>query len=166
MEFDILDLTKPMLDEMNVVQMKMLRTAQQKKNELVHKAEKEMENFELTLAGNGTLNSSLIQQKKEDLDAELEYQCAIIVDQLLYNMSLNEPTNDEDMPPKEENPDTGYIVDYSLSYQERYTIVRDYYMSIEDKQERMAMFKADEVAKKYLDSYYSTLFDVLTVYSR
>ena len=60
----------------------------------------------------------------------------------------------------------GYVVDYSLSYSERYVIVRDYYLAIADPAERMALYTADEVAKRYLDSYYGSLYNVLYTYSQ
>ena len=55
----------------------------------------------------------------------------------------------------------GYLVDYTLSYNERFKIVRDYYLAIPDKEERMRLFSADEVAKRYLGTYYEILYTVL-----
>ena len=80
-------------------------------------------------------------------------------------MSLTDPTaGDEGTGTPDET--TGYIVDYSLTYSERYVIVRDYYLSIEDPDERMTLYAADGVAKNYLSSYYKTLYNVLSTYSR
>ena len=67
-----------------------------------------------------------------------------------------------------ENPDVanvGYLVDYSLPYTDRYSIVREYYLSIKDPDERLNLYAADQVAKDYLSSYYRTLFNVLYSYS-
>lgn len=75
-------------------------------------------------------------------------------------MSLSEPTTDGETGDGG-NDDTGYLVDYELSYLERYTQVRDYYLSIPDPDERIALLAADEVAQDYLDSYYNTLFNYL-----
>ena len=81
-------------------------------------------------------------------------------------MALNEPTNGDDVGGEGGDESAGYIVDYTLPYNQRYAIVRDYYLSIEDPQERMALYTADEVAKKYLSTYYKTLYDVLYTYSQ
>ncbi len=57
-------------------------------------------------------------------------------------------------------------MDYTLSYNERYRIVRDYYLSITDPAERMALYSADDTARKYLGSYYASLYNVLYSYSK
>lgn len=166
MEFDIIPITSAELKELSVVQMKMLRTAQQKKDELVAKAGKELEMYRAVAFGNGMKNSSLIGQKSAALEMEVARQRAIIADNLLYNMALNEPTDGGDVGGSDGDVGAGYIVDYTLNYTERYVIVRDFYLSIEDPNERMALYAADEVAKKYLDSYYYSLFDYLDAYSK
>lgn len=161
MEFDIIPINQSEVDQMSVVQMKMLRTAQQKKNDLLHKAEKELEDFKEIVLSNGMKNSTLVTSKEEDLKKETDYQVAILADNLLYNLKLNEPTTGGDIGGEGGDTSAGYIVDYSLSYYERYVIVRDYYLSISDPEERLAQFAADEVAQKYLSTYYVTLFDFL-----
>lgn len=168
MQYDIIPITKTELDKLTVVQTRMLRTAQQKKDELYRKAHKELDNFREMLMGSGMANSSLYGAKKDELEAECKYQTDILADNLIYNMSLNEPTTGDDPGDggDETGEQTGYIVDYSLSYSERYVIVRNYYLSIENHAERMALYMADDTAKKYLASYYSTLYDVLYNYSR
>lgn len=166
MVFDIIPVSSEELEKYTVVQMKMLRTAQQKKDELEHKMQLELKIFRENLLNKGMRNSSLYEQKRQEADEEFKYQVAILVDNLLYNMSLNEPTSGDDMPPTDSDPSTGYIVDYSLSYAERYVLVRDYYLTIEDYNERITMYKNDKVAMKYLDTYYDSLFDFLYTYKR
>lgn len=166
MEFDIIPVTSVQLEKYSVVQMKMLRTAQQKKDELVRKSQKELKMFRAVVLGNCMKNSCLIEQKKAELDAEVAWQTAVIADNLLYNMSLNGPTAGDGSGGENGDESAGYIVDYSLSYIERYVIVRDFYVAIQDAEERMNLYKADEVAKRYLDTYYSTLFDYLDALSK
>ena len=166
MKFDIISLTETELKALTVVQMKMLRTAQQKKDELEHKADKELEMFRTILLTAGMKNSTLYEQKKAELQEEVDYQTAILADNLIYNMSLNEPTNGDELGGSGGDESAGYIVDYSLSYNERYVIVRDYYLAIADPNERMALYAADDTAKKYLSSYYTTLYNVLYTYSK
>ena len=166
MEFDIIHLTETELKELTVVQMKLLRTAQQKKNELTHKAEAELKAFRAGALTSGMKNSSLIEAKGRELQAEVDYQVGILRDNLKYNMTLNEPTTDGDIGGGGGDEGAGYVVDYSLSYSERYVIVRDYYLAIADPAERMALYTADDVAKRYLDSYYGSLYNVLYTYSQ
>ena len=165
MEFDIIQLTETEIEALSVVQMKMLRTAQQKKNELYHKAERELKNYTEMTLGAGMKNSTLAESKRAALWQEADYQTAILADNLIYNMSLNEPSGDGDIGGDGGDEGAGYIVDYSLSYNDRYVIVRDYYMAISDPNERMALYSQDDVAKKYLSSYYGTLYNVLYAYS-
>ena len=142
--------------------MQLLRTAQKKKNQLVHGMENDLEMFRQLLMTNGTNWSTLYRQKQAALQSELDYQVAILKEQLLYSMELNEPYPDADSDQEK----VGYIVDYSLSYTDRYNIVRAYYLSIENPVERMNLYANDEVAKRYLGSYYSTLYNVLYMYSQ
>lgn len=166
MKFDILDIPQEELNGLSVVQMKMLRTAQQKKDELVRKAQKQLEIFTGAAYSNGMENSTLLKSKRQDAQEELDFQIAVLTDNLVYNMSLNEPTSGGDMGGEGGDEGAGYIVDYSLSYSERYVLVRDYYLSIENADERMALYSADDTAKKYLSGYYSTLYNVLATYSK
>ena len=162
MKFNIITITDEQLKNYTAVQMQLLRSAQKSKDELTHKYEQELALFKKLVYTNDMKESSLLEQKKAELNEELEYQVGIIKEQLEYALLLNEPYPDDSYG----GEDVGYIVDYSLSYTERYKIVRDYYLSIEDPAERMALYTADDVAKKYLSSYYSTLYNVLYSYSR
>ena len=166
MLFDIIEITDEELKALSVVQMKMLRTAQQKKDELERKADKELKMYMLAALNSGMKNSTLIAHKERELKDELQFQTAVLVDNLIYNMSLNEPTGGGDTGGEGGDESAGYIVDYNLSYNERYVIVRDFYLAIPDTDERLALYGADEIAKKYLSSYYSTLYSVLATYSK
>lgn len=161
MEFDIIELTDEQILNLSTVQMQLLRTAQKNKNQLKYNLESDMAMFEKLLMTNDVNNSSLAAQKRAELEEHYEHELAIIVEQLRYSLARNEPLPDDDNDGK---PDAGYIVDYSLSYVDRYRLVRNYYMSIPDPDERLALYAADETAKDYLSSYYTSLFDVLASY--
>lgn len=162
MTFDIIELDESELKAFSVIQMQLLRTAQKKKNELRHKMESDIELFKKLILGNGMINSTLYEQKREELEAEFEYQVEILREQLLYSLEINEPYPDGD----DDQELVGYIVDYTLSYTDRYAIVREYYLSIDDPALRMRLYTDDDVAKRYLGSYYSVLYNVLYNYSR
>ncbi len=162
MQFDIIEVTDEYLDSLTTLQMQLLRTAQKNKDNLKHKMEQDLALFKKLLYTNGMVNSSLLAQKSAELEEEFDYQVGILAEQLLYALEMNEPYPDSG----DYDDSTGYIVDYSLSYTDRYIIVRDYYLAIEDPAERMSLYSNDEVAKKYLGNYYTTLYNVLYTYSQ
>ena len=165
MTFDIIEITEEEVSGLEVVRLKLLRTAQQKKNELSHKLERELAEQKRLLYSNGMENSTLYEQISAEMTAEYEYQVEILKEQLLFNMSLGEPTNGGETGGSGGDTNTGYVVDYELSYMERYIEVRDYYLSIEDPSERVALLREDEVARKYLGTYYNTLFNYLVQFT-
>ena len=120
--------------------------------------------FEKLLLTNNFNNSSLAGQQRAALIKNYEHELEIIVEQLRYSLARNEPLPDDGNG--DGKPDAGYILDYSLSYVDRYRLVRNYYMSIADPDERLALYSADETAKDYLSSYYVSLFDVLASYCK
>lgn len=162
MTFDIIELNEGELDAFSTIQVQLLRTAQKKKNELKHKLESELQLFMGLILGNGMVNSTLYENKRKELEAEFEYQVEILKEQLLYSLEINEPYPDGD----EDHEMVGYIVDYTLPYTDRYAIVREYYLAIDDAALRMQLYTDDDVAKRYLGSYYSVLYSVLYNYSR
>lgn len=163
MTFNIIELQEGELENFTTIQMQLLRTAQKKKNELEHKLQSEIELFKKLILGNGMKNSSLYGHKMQELQAEFEYQVEILREQLEYSLTVNEPYLN---PADVDTEMVGYIVDYTLSYTDRYAIVREYYLSIDDPALRMRLYTDDDVAKKYLGSYYSVLYNVLYNYSR
>lgn len=158
MTYDIIDITEAEADALETVQLKMLRTAQQKKNELYHKLQAELAEYMRICRNTLTADSSAYDTVSKELTDEYNYQVEILREQLVFNMSMREPTTDGETGGTGSD-DTGYLVDYELSYIERYVAVRDYYLTIEDPNERLALLAKDEVARKYLGSYYTTLYD-------
>ncbi len=162
MTFDIAEFTDDELAKFSEVQMQLLRSAQKRKNELEHKMQNELEMFKRMLYTNGMKNSSLYEQKRDSLKAEFDYQAEILREQLMYSLDLNTPFPDE----SDDREEVGYTVDYSLSYADRYAVVRAYYFAIDDPVERLNLYSADEVAKRYLGEYYTILYNVLYSYAR
>lgn len=162
MRFDIVDYSPEELEKLTAVQMQLLRAAQKKKDELLHKMNKDLAAYKKLMFTNGMGSSTLFEQMQDYLTGEMKYQVEIIKEQLEYSMALNAPCPEPGEGGEEE---AGYIVDYSLPYTDRYAIVRAYYLAIEDPVERMNLYNADEIAKKYLGEFYWTLYNVLTQYS-
>ena len=161
MEFDIIELTPEELSNFTSVQMQLLRSAQKNKNTLRENMDRDLRLFKSLLLTDDVFNSSLYAQKRAELEREFDFKTESIAEQLRYNLSLSEPYD-----PDDNDDEAGYIVDYTLSYNERYRIVRDYYLSITDPAERMALYSADDTARKYLGSYYASLYKVLYSYSK
>lgn len=162
MVFDIIEITEEELKTMSAVQMQLLRSAQKEKNDLLLKKDRDLALFKKLVYTDDMKESSLLEQKAAELEAEYERKVAAIIEQFQYAMEMTEPF----IP---ENPDAdkvGYIVDYTLPYTDRYVIVREYYLSIPDVHERMALYNADEIAKDYLSSYYRSLYNVLYTYTK
>ena len=164
MTFDIIDMEEEDLLALSTVQMRLLRTAQQEKDDLTYELERDKQTFYNIVVADGMLNSGIYDAKCDELDEEYEQKVAVLKDNLIYNMSLNVPTGDDGDTGGGDDADVGYIVDYSLSYLDRYQIVRNYYMSISDPAERIALYTADTTAKDYLGQYYNTLYNVFSQY--
>lgn len=164
MTFDIIDISEEEAEKLETVQLKLLRTAQQKKNELEHKMQAELAEYNRLTYANGVENSTIYTRIANELNAEYEYQVGILREQLIFNMSLKEPTNSGETGDSGSD-NSAYLVDYELSYLERYIAVRDYYMTIEDPNERLALLQADKVAQDYLGTYYNLLFDYLNTFT-
>ena len=162
MKYDVVEITDEELEKFTAVQLQILRTAQKGKDELVHKMEKELALFKRLFYTDDMKESSLLEQKKAELQAEYEYQLAIIVEQYHFGMELSEPY----IPTNPDASKAGYLVDYSLPYSDRYNIVREYYFSIPDPTERLNLYSNDQVAKDYLSTYYKALFNVLYSYAK
>ncbi len=170
MIFDIIPITQEEVAKLATIQLKLLRTAQQKKNELYHTLQKQLQETEILCFANGVNDSTLFEDLKSELTDEYEYRLDILREQLTFNMSLKEPTDPGDTGGGSESggtgsgsggDGTGYVVDYNLSYLERYVAVRDYYLTIENPTERLNLYAADGVALDYLGSYYNYLYNYL-----
>ena len=159
MNFDIIEVTETYYESLSAAQRKILRTAQKKKNELERQADKRISVFRRKLYNNSVQNSALLEQKSLEIYSELEYETEVLKEQLLYDLSQY-----GSMVEKLDYNDAPYEVDFTLSYSERYQIVRDYYMAIPDPNERVNLYLQDEVAKVYLGRYYQSLYNVLLTY--
>lgn len=164
MIFNIIEISETEFLQLNVVQQKLIRTAQQKKNELAHKMENELSAYKQLLYSNGMINSTLYAAMEKELSAEFDYQVEILREQLIYNLTIKEPTNDGETGGSGSD-NSSYPVDYELSYLERYVLVRDFYLTIEDPVERLNLLAADTVAMEYLGSYYNSLFNYLASFT-
>ena len=73
MTFDIIEITDEEAENLDTVRQKLLRTAQQKKNELYHKLDRELDEARRMTYSNGMENSTLYMQQQLDLKTEYNY---------------------------------------------------------------------------------------------
>lgn len=163
MQFDIIEISQEELAKLKPAQMTLLRKAQQKKDALVKNYDEEYRKYEEKLYSVGIRNSSLSMGFLSELYDDVYTKIDTLADNLVYEMSLID-LKDSGEDNKGDTSTTGYLVDYSLSYNERYVIVRNYYLAIKDRDVRMAKYGKDETAKKYLGTYYNTLYNILATY--
>ena len=162
MKIDIIPLTDEEYAMLPTAKKRAVRNAQQKKNELYERINKELEIFREKVYAAGMKHSSLYETKKAALFSESEDRCNEIAEALLFELNSDKFLSGGTGV----DGDVGYLVDYSLSYNQRYIVVRDYYLAIKDREERMRRYGADEVAKDYLGGYYETLYNVLATIDR
>ena len=112
MQFDIIDITEAETEALTTVQLKLLRTAQQTKNELYRKLQRDKQTYYSLCNTNNVYLSSLYSDKVAQLEADYDYEVGVLREQLIFNMSLNEPTHDGETGGDDiGGEDAGYVVD-------------------------------------------------------
>ena len=137
-------------------QLQTVKTAQQRKNRLQRKLQEELRKEKHRLVRNGIFNSDIFDLISNRLTEEYEREIELIKECLLFYLRYSmKPTSSDSAV-----VDAPYTVDYSLTDEERLTVVKDYYEQTYDTwSERFEAFKADTVAKKYLGELYAPLYD-------
>ncbi len=154
MTIDIIEYTQEQLEALSEAQLARVKKAQLRKNRLQRALEKNLQKEKDDLVENGTFTSALYALTEEKLRNACEEEIEAVKAELIAYLAASKDTEGggtEDVP---------YLVDYTLSYDERVDIVKEYYISAySDGQERMNAFKEDEVAILYLGEYYAPLYD-------
>ena len=96
---------------------------------------------------------------KEEYDAQVEKIQTELSESLdaLYAENSGAPGPGGDVDPDE----APYEVDYTLPMNERYIIVKEYYLSLADRRLALTLLTTDTVAKDYLGTYYDYLLELL-----
>lgn len=162
MTIDIVDLTDPEYSDLNAVQVAMVREAQQKKNEILERAEQQKEEYLSMLIAGDMARNTFYELTKARIDAEAQEEIAAVKDDLDYQLAYEAlgSEGDENGPYRyPENPN------YNLVPSQRFLVVRNYYMqSTDDPDARLAAYAADTLARAYLGEFYTTLYDLLAAY--
>lgn len=154
MDIDIISYSSAQYAQLSEEQLQEVKAAQVKKNRLTVKMTEEIRKEKARLVGNGTylspISELVLQKIKEKYEAEIEWVREGLLFYLQYASRVSESQESS-------NP---YTVDYSLSLEERFEVVKQYYLSAySDPTARFEAFKADEVAPQYLGELYMATYD-------
>lgn len=152
MKIDIISYTDEQFAALSVEQLEQVREAQMKKNKLQAKLDKEKQEEKFRLVEKGIFLSSLWNIYRQKLEEEYEAEVENIRESLLFYLRFSAKEEEESSSP--------YTVNYALTVEERFAIVRQYYeTTYSNPQELYEAFIADPIAKTYLGEMYSPLHD-------
>lgn len=152
MKIDIISYTDEQFAVLTEEQLKQVREAQMKKNKLTAKLEKDKEKEKFRLVKQGIFLSSIWDLYCQKLKAAYDAEVDEVREALLFYLRFSTKEEQESQSP--------YTVDYALTIEERYAIVKQYYeTAYTDATERYGAFLSDPIAKTYLGELYATLHD-------
>ena len=158
MTIDIITYTDMQFAELSEEQLLEVREAQLKKNKLLENLAKNLQKEKERLVKNGIFTSNVWNLLQEKLTEECEAEVTTLREALLFYLRFSSHATTE------EEKNSPYVVDYSLSYEDRLTIVKNYYeATYTDPIVRYNEFLADPVARQYLGELYAPLHDVFYV---
>lgn len=156
MTIDVISFTDTQFATLTAEQLLQVKEAQVKKNELLAECAKKLQNEKHRLVKNGVYYSPRYTLLKNKLEAEYQEKIDLLREGLLFYLQYS-MRPDATVTPDVNAP---YQVDYSLSYEERYVIVKNYYeATYETQAEQFEAFKLDKVAPQYLGELYAPLYD-------
>lgn len=159
MVIDIISYEDEQFAQLTEEQLLEVRSVQQKVNELRLKKVEIAEEAKFRLLKRGVVRSSMMEYGVAEELAAIDGEIDNLREGLLFYLRFSTPS----VPSTDE---TGYLVDTSLSYEERYHIVFEYYQTTyTDAAERFKAFKADTVARSYLGELYKVMYDEFYVSS-
>lgn len=153
MVIDIISYTDEQYAALSKEQLLEIREAQSKKNKLDAALVEDLEKEKHRLIDNGIFFSEIWGKVQEKLRAEHARAVEDVRESLLFYLrfSASEDGGTVQSP---------YLVNYALSMEERFTIVKTYYEeNFQTATARYDAFCDDEVAKVYLGELYAPLHD-------
>ena len=162
MNIDIIDLTDPQYRNLSAVQLAMVRIAQAKKDKILAKKAQDIIVIEQQFSINHTARTTALSFYKKEITDIADAEVAIVREDLLYQLAyeaLGTEGNEKGPYRYPENPN------YTLSYSQRFLVVRQYYMEItNDAAARLEAYRMDTLARSYLGEFYLTLYDLFASY--
>ena len=154
MIIDVIAFTDAQFASLTDEQLLEVQAAQQRKNRLKRQLDENLRTEKNRLVKNGLFHSEIYDLIEEKLCGEYETEISLIKEGLLFYLRYAM------RPGTGITPDTAapYLVDYSLSYEERAVIVKEYYdTAFNSYVEAYEAFLKDEVAPQYMGEYYGSL---------
>jgi len=154
MVIDVISFTDEQFASLSEEQILEVKSVQLKVNKLRVQAEELTRKMKFKLLKNGVGRSSALAEYELRETKRIEQEIDALREGLLFYLRFAaKPETGGTQPP--------YTVDYSLTYEERYEIVKAYYdATYTNAGERYQALRADEVAKVYLGELYLTLHDL------
>ena len=153
MEIDIITFTDDQFSRLTDEQLVEVKEVQQKKNRLLRNLAQKKAKEKYRMIKNGTFLGSSYEKVCEQLQAVCDEEIAGLRDGLLFYLRF--------AVRGEGNAEAPYLVDYSLDYLDRLSIVREYYeTTYPDPKDRVEALRTDNVALSYLGEYYGGLYEM------
>lgn len=153
MTIDIISYTDGQFAALSEEQILEVESVQLKKNRLTEalKEKKRKEKYRLLKAG--VFRSAVWEKICAALDESYGQEVDGLRDGLIFYLRFSSKAETGETAP--------YVVDYSLTYEARLSIVKNYYdATYTDGGQKFAAFKADKVAVSYLGELYAPLYEL------
>ncbi len=154
MVIDVITFTDEQFAALSEEQILEVKSVQLKVNKLRQEADRLAVKMKFKLLKNGVGRSSALEEYEIRERARIDQEIDTLREGLLFYLrfTVKHGTTEEQAP---------YTVDYSLTYQDRYLLVKAYYDGkYTNAKERYEALRADQVAKAYLGEMYLTLHDL------
>ena len=152
MEIDIISYSSEQFALLSAEQLQEVKEAQMKKNRLKRTLEEKIKKEKAKRLDNGTFLSDSWVLQERALRTQYEEEISWIRDALIFYLQYStkpEPTINAPYP-----------VDFSISYEERLKVVKEYYLeAFSSGKERYDAFVKDDMARAYLGELYLPLRD-------
>lgn len=156
MIIDIMEYSEEQLAKMTHLQRMRVFEAQERKNRLYKQFLKQLRRERDNLIENGIFYSEIFNKIKQKMESEFNESVDAIRERLMHLIAKDAHAGDANGVP--------YTVDYTLSYEDRYIVVRDYYLNTyTDAIARYNIFLTDVFAATYVGDMYGILYDYMYV---
>lgn len=163
MEIDVVDLTLPEYENLNAMQLAVIRDAQVRKNAETAKLEAARLKYRQKLIGNNTAHSSMYDSEGQRLTEEYNAKVEAIVGELKYTLAYDELMQGGNLQGPYSYPSNP---NYYLTPPDRFLAVRTYYMlTYPDATVRLTVYDKDTLAQHYLGEFYPTLREIFAKYA-
>lgn len=150
MEIDVINYTAEQMATLSNEQLLEVRKAQETKDKMTEKLAEDLLKADADMAKRGNYKSIAREYLREKIQADYDAELERIRESLLFYLRYSYRPGSAQAP---------YLVDYSLSDEERLIIVKTYYMeNYTDANKRFSDFKEDTVARQYLGEFYAPLY--------